>query len=330
MPQPLAMELRPVSWPLRAPLVIARCTHTTMEALQLRLVAGDGHTGQAESAGVDYRGETPASIAQALEPLREQLHDGLDAAAVQHWLPPGGARHLLDAALWDLQAKRQGRRVWQLLGAAPWRPVTTAVTIGICDEPTLRRRLDAWAGVPLLKLKLDAEHHADVVRIARERRPDARLTVDCNGGLDRALLERLLPVFADCRVELIEQPLPAGCDGELDGLRSPIPIAADESCDTADDLARLLGRFQAVNIKLEKTGGLTAALALADAAQRAGLATMVGTMGGSSLAMAPSFALAGRCRWVDLDTPLLLAADHGPPLRYGGGRLCSPDPQLWG
>jgi L-alanine-DL-glutamate epimerase-like enolase superfamily enzyme len=232
--------------------------------------------------------------------------------------------------LWDLRAKQSGVAVWQAAGLRPPRPVTTVLTIGLGDEADTRRKARAATDYPILKLKLDAERHLDVVRIVREECPDARLIVDANQAWSRPLLERLLSPLEELAVELVEQPLPRGEDAALDGLRSPLPLAADESCTDRGSLAALAGRYRYVNIKLDKCGGLTEALAMVREAQRLGLGLMVGNMCGTSLAMAPAFLVAQACRYVDLDGPLLQRLDRDPPIRFESGLMHLPDRALWG
>ncbi|MFO1406596.1 MAG: N-acetyl-D-Glu racemase DgcA [Steroidobacteraceae bacterium] len=317
-------------WALREPFATARDSITHVPVVVATLTDADGHRGRGEAAGVDYDGETPEGIAAQVESVRGALEDGLTGTSLLGLLPAGGARNALDCALWDLRAKQSGRPAWRLAGLDPPRPVLTACTIGIADDATTRRRARALAGHPLVKLKVDADRALDIVRIAREELPGTRLVVDANQSWTRARLERLLPALRDLGVELVEQPLPRGADAELDGLEPCIPLAADESCTDRASLAGLAGRYDFVNLKLDKCGGLTEALATADSARRLGLGLMVGNMCGTSLAMAPACLLAQRCRYVDLDGPLLQAGDRSPSMRYAGGYVEPPDPGLWG
>ena len=248
-------------------------------------------------------------------------------------LPAGPARNALDCALWDLMAKRSGQRAWELAGVALSAPVLTAYSIGI-DAP------DAMAALArersehrLLKLKLgDASGETDFARVqaVRAARPDARLIVDANGAWSLARLQTLAPQLAVLSVEMIEQPLPVGHDDALNDYTSPIPLCADESCLDRASLPSLIGRYQAINIKLDKTGGLTEALALKRAARAHGLKIMVGCMVGTSLAMAPALIVAYDADWVDLDGPLLLANDRYPGLVYDDGMIAPPPRELWG
>ncbi|MCH7342742.1 dipeptide epimerase [Pelomonas sp. CA6] len=326
----LECELTSESWALKEPFEISRSVVTAIHVLVVRLGDGEGHQGYGEATGVPYDDETPQSMAAQIEPLRPRLHAGLTHEELMHWLPPGGARNALDCALWDLRAKQSGRPVWQKIGLARVAPVLTAYTIGLGSEADARRKIRAARHLPLLKLKADAERHVDRVRYAREEHPSARLVIDANQAWNRELLERLLPELQAQRVELIEQPVPRGSDAQLDGLASPIPLAADESCADRSSLPALAGRYQFINIKLDKSGGLTEALALAREAQARGFGLMVGNMGGTSLAMAPAHLIAQDCSYVDLDGPLLMQSDRPDAMRYEGAQLAAPDAALWG
>ncbi len=317
-------------WELLEAFATARDSITHIPVLVATLTGRGGQRGWAEAAGVDYDGETPQSMAAEIARVAPALHEELSGEDLLGLLPPGGARNALDCALWDLRAKESGIAVWQAAGLRPPRPVLTVLTIGLGDEADTRRKARAAAGYPMLKLKLDAERHLDVVRLVREECPDARLVVDANQAWTRALLERLLPGLEELAVELVEQPLPRGEDAALDGLRSPLPLAADESCTDRHSLAALAGRYQYVNIKLDKCGGLTEALAMTREAARLGLGLMVGNMCGTSLAMAPSFLVAQACRYVDLDGPLLQRLDRDPPIRFDSGLMQVPERALWG
>lgn len=317
-------------WAMREPFEIAREVITDQPVLLVQLMDAAGYTGQAEAAGVDYDDETPSSMAAQIAAVLPHLHDGLTGGELLQMLPAGGARNALDCALWDLRAKQTRVPVWQAAGLPVWQPVTTAYTIGLGDEATTRRKARAARQYPLLKLKMDAQRHLDVVHMVREEHPAARLVVDANQAWSPELLRRLLPLLAQAGVELVEQPLARGQDAELDDLQSPIPFAADESCTDRASLASLVGRYQFVNIKLDKCGGLTEALALAAQATQHGLGLMVGNMCGTSLAMAPAFLLAQGCTYIDLDGPLLQQQDRAAPMRYDNGLIQPPSPALWG
>jgi L-alanine-DL-glutamate epimerase-like enolase superfamily enzyme len=317
-------------WALIEPFEIAGWHYTSQSVIAVTLKDVAGNLGRGEAAGVDYDGETPASMIAQLESVAGDLRSSLDVNALQEMLPKGGARNAIDCALHDLRAKQTGVPAWQAAGARTWVPLTSAFTLGLSDEAALRRKARAARGFPLLKLKVDAERHLDVVRIVREEHPDARLVVDANGAWSRDLLERLLPRLAALGVRLIEQPVAQGDDASLDMLRTPIPLAADESCRDRASLAELTGRYQFVNIKLDKCGGLTEGMALAREAARMGFGLMVGNMCGTSLAMAPAFVIGQACDYVDLDGPLLQQQDRSHPMRFHEGVIDPPEPLLWG
>jgi len=317
-------------WEMHEPFQIARETITHVPVLQLRLQDAQGRSGWAEAAGVDYEGETPDSMAAQIVAVQHHLHDALSPAEVARLLPAGGARNALDCALWDLRAKQTGVPAWQAAGLAPLRALTTAFTIGLGDEATTRRKARQARHYPLLKLKVDALRHIDVVHMVRQEHPGARIVVDANQSWSRGLLVDLLPALAQAGVELVEQPLPKGHDAELDGLAPALPLAADESCTDTASLPALAGRYQFINIKLDKCGGLSEALAMADEAARLGLGLMVGNMCGTSLAMAPAFLLAQRCAYVDLDGPLLQKRDREHAMACEAGWMQPPSAALWG
>jgi len=317
-------------WAMKDVFATSRDAIDEIAVILVTLTDSAGRRGRAEAAGVDYDGETPASMASQIESLAGRLHDRISRRELAELLPAGGARNALDCALWDLEAKRSGIPAWRAAGLEPLEPVTTCLTIGLGNEADTRRKARAAGGYEVLKLKLDAERHLDVVRIVREEQPRARLLVDANQAWSRALLEELLPALAALGVELIEQPVPREEDATLDGLESRLPLAADESCTDRSSLSRLAGRYQYVNIKLDKCGGLTEALALAEDARRLRLGLMVGNMCGTSLAMAPAFLIAQSCRYIDLDGPLLQREDRAPAILYRRGVMSAPDPALWG
>lgn len=289
-----------------------------------------GFRGRGESAGIYYKDDLPEHCLAEIERMRDRLAAGATRLELQHLLPPGGARNALDCAFWDLEAKQRDIPVWKLAGLEQPRPVRTTYTIGADDPAKMAERAIAFRGATALKLKLTGEAvDADRVRAVRKARPDVWLAVDANQGLTRALLEELLPVLVDARVELVEQPFAIGHEAALDGLNSPIPIAADESAQTAADLASLVDRFDIVNIKLDKCGGLTAGLEMAREARKLGLGVMVGNMMGTSIAMAPAFLVGQLCDVVDLDGPLLLRTDRQPAVKYEHGAIWSSE-DVWG
>jgi len=317
-------------WPLAAAFTISRGSKTEAVVVTAELRDG-GHRGRGECVPYARYGETPEAVAAAIEAMRPALGGGLDRAALQSAMPPGAARNALDCAFWDLEARRAGRRAYELAGLAVPKPLTTAYTISLAAPAAMAEAAERAASRPLLKVKLGAAE-GDGERIAAVRRaaPRAELIVDANEGWGEADLSRNIAACAAAGVTLIEQPLPEGRDAALAGLKRPIRVCADESVHDRASLAALAGKYDAVNIKLDKAGGLTEALALAAEARRQGLAIMVGCMVGTSLAMAPALLVAQGASVVDLDGPLLLARDRADGLRYQGSLVDPPQPSLWG
>ncbi len=322
------------TWPLGGSFTIARGTRTTAEVVvaELSVAAADGRevTGRGECVPYAHYGESLEGVIAAIEGLRASIADGLDRLGLQRVLPPGAARNALDCAFWDLEAKRAGCRVWDSIGLSPPAPVTTAYTLSMEAPEAMGRAAAKHAARPLLKLKLSGPDDLARVEAVRENAPQARLIVDANEGWSLDDFVALAPKLAVLGVDLIEQPLPAGKDAALAGMRRPVPVCADESCHDAASLAGLAGRYDVVNIKLDKTGGLTEALKLKDAALAQGYQIMVGCMVATSLAMAPAILVAQGARFVDLDGPLLLARDRPEGLAYEGSLVHPPEPALWG
>ncbi len=317
------------SWPLAQPFVISRGSRTTAEVVVVELVAGP-HRGRGESVPYSRYGETVDGVVAAIETLVPAVAEGLDRAALQTALPPGAARNALDAAFWDLEAKTSGKSVSRLAGVEPPRPVVTAYTLSLADPEAMGRAAAEQANRPLLKLKLMGEGDLERVRAVRAAAPASRLIVDANEGWKPEHFARYSSALAELGVALIEQPLPAGHDDALATMPHPVPVCADESCHTSEDVDALVGKYEVVNVKLDKTGGLTEALSLVRAARVKGFQLMVGCMVGTSLAMAPACFLAQDAQFVDLDAPLLLAKDRQPGLRYDGSTVYPPKPALWG
>ena len=317
------------SWPLARPFVISRGSRTTADVVVVDLVAGP-HRGRGESVPYSRYGETVEGVVAAIETLVPAVAEGLDRAALQAALPPGAARNALDAAFWDLEAKTSGKSVSRLAGVEPPRPVMTAYTLSLADPEAMGRAAAEQANRPLLKLKLTGEGDLERVRAVRAAAPASRLIVDANEGWEPEYFERYSSALAELGVALIEQPLPAGHDDALATMPHPVPVCADESCHTSEDVDALVGKYEVVNVKLDKTGGLTEALSLARGARAKGFQLMVGCMVGTSLAMAPACFLAEDAQFVDLDAPLLLAKDRQPGLRYDGSTVYPPKPALWG
>jgi L-alanine-DL-glutamate epimerase-like enolase superfamily enzyme len=324
----LDIELR--TWPMREPFVIARGVQTEFETLIATLADEDGHQGRGEAAGVAYACETPATMAAEIEGVRDAIEEGMDRESLLEILPPGGARFAIDAALWDLEAKQTGCTAFELAGNPSPSPVTSAYTIGIRPIADYESAAAARADYPVLKIKVDSHDPVAAVEAVRRGAPNAALIVDPNQSWTTDMLQQLAPAMHSLGVVLLEQPIKVGAEAELDGYACPVPLCADELINDASDLAKAVDRFDVVNIKLDKTGGLTAALRLADEAVGKGFSLMVGCMGGPSLCMAPGLVLAQICSFIDLDGPLLLAADWSDGLRYRNGVVSMPSRRLWG
>ena len=317
------------TWPIKGSFTISRGSKTAAEVVVVEVAEG-GAVGRGECVPYTRYGESVAGVIAEIEALRGAVAAGLDRERLQRALPPGAARNALDCALWDLDAKRAGTPVWRLAGVPEPRPAVTAYTISLDDPQTMAAAARANAARPLLKLKLGAEGVVERVRAVREAAPGATLIVDANEAWTPALLADALPDLANLGVAMIEQPLPADGDAALAGIDRPVPLCADESCHDSATLAGLDGRYDMINIKLDKAGGLTEALRLANAAEAAGLRIMVGCMIATSLAMAPAALIAPRARFVDLDGPLLLARDREPGIAFEGSVMQPAPRALWG
>lgn len=315
-------------WPISGSFTISRGAKT--EAVVVVAEIGDGNvTGRGECVPYSRYGETPEAVADAIGSLGKAVEQGLDRAALERELPPGAARNALDCALWDLKAKKAGKRVWELAALPAPQAVTTAYTLSL-DTPDAMAAAARGVKYPLLKLKLGAKGDPERLMSVRAARLDARLIVDANEGWQASSLAENFEACVAAGVELIEQPLPAAEDDVLATIKRPVPVCADESLHDRASLAAIKGKYDAVNIKLDKTGGLTEAIKLADEAERAGFIIMLGSMVSTSLGLAPAMLLASRARFVDLDGPLLLAKDRTPGLRYDGATVFPPEPDLWG
>lgn len=318
------------SWPIKAPFHITGYTFTAFDALIVELTDAQGCCGRGEAQGVYYFKDTPATMLAQIEAVRGQIEAGVTRHELQQLLPAGGARNVLDCAFWDLESRRAGVPVWQLAGLQPPRPLRTTYTLGADTPEAMAAGARAYTSARAIKLKLtDDDLGARRVLAVREARPDVWLMVDANQGFSRESFAQLLPTLVEARVDLVEQPFAVGNEAWLDGLERPIPIAADESVQDRSDLARVAGRVDVINIKLDKCGGLTEALAIADQARREGFGLMVGNMGGSSLAMAPAFVVGQLCDVVDLDGPVSLLEDYSPSVIYQDGSIDCPA-TLWG
>jgi L-alanine-DL-glutamate epimerase-like enolase superfamily enzyme len=316
-------------WPAIRPFRITGNVWETFDSVVVE-VSRDGKIGRGEALGVYYLDETMDSLMAQIEAIAGRIRAGIDRTELQGLLPAGGARNAIDCALWDLDAKCSGRSVWDL-AAVTAKPLETVFTIGLEATPSeMAEKATAATSHSLLKVKLDADLPLERLRAIRAARPDARIVVDANQAWTFAELQRLAPPFAELRVQMIEQPLPRGGDAALEGFRSPVPLCADESCLHLGELEQAAARYQMINIKLDKTGGLTHALELARAARARGLGLMVGCMAGGSLAMAPTFVVGCLCDLVDIDGPLLQKADRLPGIDYAGGRVSVFGPEVWG
>jgi len=324
-----ALSARAESWPLTEPFVISRMTQTLAE-LAVVEIAEDGLVGRGESERAEvFDSDAPRTLDE-IEAARGAIEAGIGREDLLEAMAPGAGRAAVDAALWDLEAKRAGRPAWELAGLAPPVPILTAYTIGLGSPEVMAAAAARHAARPLLKLKLGGAGDLDRVAAVRAAAPHARLIADANQAWDGASLEPYLRGLAEAGVELLEQPLPPDLEHLLAEVERPLPICADESFTDRASLAALLGRYDCVNIKLDKAGGLTESLALAEAARAAGLGVMVGCMVGTSLSMAPALLVAGRADFVDLDGPLLLAEDRDPGLTYRGSLIDPAAPELWG
>jgi L-alanine-DL-glutamate epimerase-like enolase superfamily enzyme len=317
------------SFPIRGRFNISRGAKTE-SVVVLATIHEGAQAGRGECVPYARYGEGIDSVLRQIESAREAIESGGDRSALARALPAGAARNALDCALWDLEAKRAGKPAWQMAGLVAPTALTTAYTLSLEEPAAMEAAARAASARPLLKIKLGGE--GDLARLEAVRRgaPGASLIVDANEGWTVDAYTVLAPACARLGVRLIEQPFPAGKDDALRELPHPVPICADESCHDSTTLGPLAGKYDAINIKLDKTGGLTEALALKAAAQAAGFRLMIGCMVGTSLAMAPAILVAQGAEFVDLDGPLLLARDRDPALTYRGSAVEPPTPALWG
>ncbi|WP_431298019.1 N-acetyl-D-Glu racemase DgcA [Tabrizicola sp. BL-A-41-H6] len=304
---------------------ISRGSKTEARVLTVRITRG-GVTGWGECVPYARYGETLESVRAAVDALTSNI----TRQDLQYALAPGAARNAVDAALWDLEAKQAGVGVWALAGLPPPRPVLTAYTLSLAPPVEMRKAASLNAHRPILKIKLGTPDDMPRLEAVRAGAPHCRLIVDANEGWTPEVYTDLAPHLVRLGVELVEQPLPAGADGMLSEIARPVPVCADEACHDRVSLADLRGKYDVVNLKLDKTGGLTEALAMREEARSMGFRVMVGCMVGSSLAMAPAVLLAQGADWTDLDAPLLLAEDRENPLHYDADGVHPPDANLWG
>jgi L-alanine-DL-glutamate epimerase-like enolase superfamily enzyme len=326
---PLVLSVRTERWPIAGTFTISRGSKTQAEVVVAEL--GDGAvTGRGECVPYGRYGETVAGVAAAIAALAPAFRDGLDRHGLQTALPPGAARNALDCALWDYEAKSRGEAVHVLAGLPRPEPRVTAYTISLGTPDDMAAAARAAAQRPLLKIKLGGDGVGERIAAVRKAAPEATLIVDANEAWRAGTLAGHLAACAGAGVKLVEQPLPAGHDGALATIERPVPVCADESVHDRASLAALVGKYDAVNIKLDKTGGLTEALLLASEAERLGFALMVGCMISTSLSIAPAMLVAQRAKIVDLDGALLLMEDRPDGLAYDGHKIHPPSPALWG
>lgn len=320
----MKLEVTERRYRLRKPFTIARGTRSEAHEVVVSIEA-DAVIGRGTCVPYDHYGETARGTCRALRSLAMPI----DRRTLQDALPPGAARNAVDCALWDLEAKQAGCRVWELAGLDEPQPIESAVTISLASPDAMRRDAAA-SGASLIKVKLGGEEDIACLHAVREGATQARLIVDANEGWTVQGLDRMLPALHACKVEMVEQPFPPDHDPALDALDCDILMCADESCRKLADLPGLEGRYDMINIKLDKTGGLTGALAMQREAHSRGFAIMVGCMLGSSLSIAPACLIAQQAMIADLDAPLLLAEDEQPAVRYDGNWLQPPAAELWG
>ncbi len=326
---PLTVNLHTETWPYARPFRITGRSITEKTHVIVELSDGN-HIGRGEAWCIPYCGETIEQVVADIESIADTIRQGISRDELQTLLPRGGARNAVDLALWDLSCKQQNTSIWQLTGIQP-KPIATGYTIGIEDTPAELAELASQASqYPLLKIKLDSDQPFERMAAIRQARPDAQLVIDANQGWDFELLQLLTPKLKTLGVEMIEQPLPRGKDEALADYDSPIPLCADESCLDRTDLDDVMGRYSMINIKLDKTGGLTEALLLAREAKARGLDLMVGNMGGTSLCIAPATVVGQLCSLCDLDGPLLLKYDRTHAVSYRDELIEVIESQLWG
>lgn len=326
----IELTVRAEVWPVRGVFRISRGSRTEITVILVELRKGET-VGRGECVPCGRYGESVASTIAAVESIRESMKEGMTRQELQTALPAGAARNAVDCALWDLEAKLTGSSVWRLVGLeSPPPAVLTAVTISVDTPEAMAAAAVNYGQAPLLKIKLGGEGDVERVKTVRHAAPSARLIVDANEAWTSSHCREYMPRLAELGVEMIEQPMPAAEDEGLRGIDRSVPLCADESCHTSSDLARLSGLYEYVNIKLDKTGGLTAALALVKEAKKVGFGIMVGGMVGTSLAMAPAVLLTPWAEFVDLDGPILLEKDRESPLLYEEGKVFPAAPALWG
>ena len=317
------------TFPIAGTFTISRGAKTTADVVTCTIGAS-GLIGHGECVPYGRYGESVAGVLEAVETMRAAVEDGIGREELARVMPAGAARNAIDCALWDLEAKLSGVPTWQVINSAAPQKLVTAYTLSLGEPEAMRRQAAEHTGRALLKVKVGTADDAARIRAVRAGAPESAIILDANEGWTPENLAYHFSVCAEARIALVEQPLPAGNDGALRDHARPIPVCADESVHRTEDVARLVDRYDAINIKLDKAGGLTEALALREAANELGLKVMVGCMVGTSLGMAPAVLLAQGADFVDLDGPLLLARDREPGLHYEGSNVYPPEATLWG
>ncbi len=316
-------------WPIRGTFAISRGAKKEAEVIVVT-IEHDGYRGRGE--GVPYRryGETVSSAQEQISAIQSEIEKGVDRGKLSELLPAGAARNALDCALWDLECKQKGKTIWELLRITP-KPMPISYTIGLDGSSVMAEKArEAAKKYSILKLKLGAKGDEERLQKIREAAPKARLIVDANEGWNAGNLEAMLRACESAGVELLEQPVPVEHSNILKNVRTSVSLCADESAHTSADIEKLQGIYQAVNIKLDKAGGLTEALVMAQKAKEAGLKIMVGCIVSTSLSMAPATVVAQYADYVDLDGPLHLAKDRAPAIEYRDGIILPTTPELWG
>ena len=325
----ISLHVEETVFPLAEVFTISRGSRTEARVVTVKLDDGS-FSGWGECVPYARYDETVDSVMDEIRSLENAFENGIDREDLQDMLEPGAARNALDCALWDLEAKRAGKRAYELAGLSNPEPEVTAYTLSLADPETMRAKAAEHAFRPLLKIKLGGEGDMARLEAVRAGAPNTDIIIDANEGWDADAYKELAPVLVRLGVKMVEQPMPVGKDDALGDVERVLPVCADESCHDRSSLSALKGKYDMVNIKLDKTGGLTEALALRSEAEKAGFDIMVGCMVGSSLAMAPATLVAQGVAFTDLDGPLLLAQDRNPPLKFDERGVYPPTADLWG
>ncbi len=325
----LSLMVQEDVFPIAGVFAISRGTRTEVRVVTVELSDGT-HSGRGECVPYARYGESVESVTQLIRSVESDLAEGMTHADLQNRLPSGAARNALDCAFWDLEAKRNGKRAWELAVVPAPESVTTAYTLSLATPNEMWEQAKRNSQRPLLKVKLGADGDLERIEAVRRGAPNSTIIIDANEGWTIAQYRDLSPALFRLGVAMVEQPLPVELDGALAEIERPLPVCADESCHDRTSLAHLNGKYDLINIKLDKTGGLTEALSLKREAEAAGFGIMVGCMLGTSLAMAPALLLAKGTKFIDLDGPLLLAADRPIPLQFAGSQIAPAHPDLWG